>query len=119
DCIRDRNVTGVQTCALPIFSNNVSERWRLGQYLHDKLSQVLAAVKIMINEIQDNVAELDDETTGYISRVKKMIDENISGIRDLAHDIIPVDVEEEGFRSEEHTSELQSRFDLVCRLLLE
>src|SRR5699024_12299163 len=24
-----------------------------------------------------------------------------------------------GFRSEEHTSELQSRFDLVCRLLLE
>src|SRR5207249_11881762 len=26
---------------------------------------------------------------------------------------------EEGVRSEEHTSELQSRFDLVCRLLLE
>src|SRR5438067_7243592 len=25
----------------------------------------------------------------------------------------------QGFRSEEHTSELQSRFDLVCRLLLE
>ena len=25
----------------------------------------------------------------------------------------------EGFRSEEHTSELQSRSDLVCRLLLE
>src|SRR5699024_12210135 len=28
-------------------------------------------------------------------------------------------VEEEDTRSEEHTSELQSRFDLVCRLLLE
>src|SRR5207249_9401421 len=27
--------------------------------------------------------------------------------------------EERRFRSEEHTSELQSRFDLVCRLLLE
>src|SRR5437868_7727785 len=26
---------------------------------------------------------------------------------------------DKGFRSEEHTSELQSRFDLVCRLLLE
>src|SRR5699024_11449843 len=25
----------------------------------------------------------------------------------------------DGYRSEEHTSELQSRFDLVCRLLLE
>src|SRR5207249_11351216 len=29
---------------------------------------------------------------------------------------VPVNVED---RSEEHTSELQSRFDLVCRLLLE
>src|SRR5207249_6074584 len=28
-------------------------------------------------------------------------------------------VREGGVRSEEHTSELQSRFDLVCRLLLE
>src|SRR5699024_12551712 len=28
-------------------------------------------------------------------------------------------MEESMFRSEEHTSELQSRFDLVCRLLLE
>src|SRR5207249_11153036 len=27
--------------------------------------------------------------------------------------------EQRGWRSEEHTSELQSRFDLVCRLLLE
>src|SRR5699024_11983147 len=27
--------------------------------------------------------------------------------------------EEKALRSEEHTSELQSRFDLVCRLLLE
>src|SRR5437868_12167137 len=29
------------------------------------------------------------------------------------------DVHQSGTRSEEHTSELQSRFDLVCRLLLE
>src|SRR5699024_11249936 len=29
------------------------------------------------------------------------------------------DDENVSFRSEEHTSELQSRFDLVCRLLLE
>src|SRR5699024_12425347 len=30
-----------------------------------------------------------------------------------------VDVDVSLYRSEEHTSELQSRFDLVCRLLLE
>src|SRR5699024_11931758 len=30
-----------------------------------------------------------------------------------------VDVDRRAVRSEEHTSELQSRFDIVCRLLLE
>src|SRR5699024_11218062 len=33
--------------------------------------------------------------------------------------ITALDVAAAGHRSEEHTSELQSRFDLVCRLLLE
>src|SRR5437868_11425806 len=37
------------------------------------------------------------------------------GILDLSH----TDWRPEVGRSEEHTSELQSRFDLVCRLLLE
>src|SRR5207249_9890528 len=32
---------------------------------------------------------------------------------------LPSDVAQTYIRSEEHTSELQSRFDLVCRLLLE
>src|SRR5699024_12616655 len=32
---------------------------------------------------------------------------------------LPVRNDGEAVRSEEHTSELQSRFDLVCRLLLE
>src|SRR5699024_12170297 len=35
--------------------------------------------------------------------------------RGLVPDVLPG----QGRRSEEHTSELQSRFDLVCRLLLE
>src|SRR5699024_12544836 len=36
--------------------------------------------------------------------------DNVKGVLDGARDIL---------RSEEHTSELQSRFDLVCRLLLD
>src|SRR5699024_12507937 len=36
------------------------------------------------------------------------------------HALVGVGLVDQGFdRSEEHTSELQSRFDLVCRLLLE
>src|SRR5437868_8605413 len=37
----------------------------------------------------------------------------------IEHLFPPYDELRRGTRSEEHTSELQSRFDLVCRLLLE
>src|SRR5437868_12018274 len=36
-----------------------------------------------------------------------------------AHSLVAGPAPREMLRSEEHTSELQSRFDLVCRLLLE
>src|SRR5699024_12744320 len=36
-----------------------------------------------------------------------------------SEDVAEVEDEKQHDRSEEHTSELQSRFDLVCRLLLE
>src|SRR3712207_7705554 len=42
------------------------------------------------------------------------------GLRGLQYDLFPrVLFNTEGYRSEEHTSELQSRQYLVCRLLLE
>src|SRR5437868_14263294 len=44
-------------------------------------------------------------------------DEVIHGDRILR--VRKFDIDERRSRSEEHTSELQSRFDLVCRLLLE
>src|SRR5207249_11376295 len=40
-------------------------------------------------------------------------------VRQLAARDVAVGERSGGHRSEEHTSELQSRFDLVCRLLLE
>src|SRR5699024_11255640 len=42
---------------------------------------------------------------------------NIASLEGV-HDFVQTD-DQSTFRSEEHTSELQSRFDLVCRLLLE
>src|SRR5699024_11280445 len=39
--------------------------------------------------------------------------------KDFVVDPIQIDVAKKAGRSEEHTSELQSRFELVCRLLLE
>src|SRR5437868_13295652 len=58
-------------------------------------------------------------TTLFRSRVEECLvhrlrDRPIVGPREARRDVLR-DLE----RSEEHTSELQSRFDLVCRLLLE
>src|SRR5437868_15339490 len=63
-------------------------------------------------------------TTLFRSAVhqERLLEMRERGLRVLAREL---EIPEAGFggkelrRSEEHTSELQSRFDLVCRLLLE
>src|SRR5437870_7484005 len=62
--------------------------------------------------------------------IRPMIDDNRGDVRrlrpiehrrtrEVAHEDGEVDVQVAALRSEEHTSELQSRGHLVCRLLLE
>src|SRR5699024_12001925 len=56
-----------------------------------------------------------------VEEVKQILTEEMRGAADLK---VPLEIDlKTGMswfeRSEEHTSELQSRFDLVCRLLLE
>src|SRR5437867_6563459 len=72
DGIRDRTVTGVQTCALPIFASTPRNWCRCDRR--------------RINSAKPPRLGMDPAGSG---------------------------------RSEEHTSELQSPYDLVCRLLLE
>src|SRR5207249_9305377 len=96
DGIRDRNVTGVQTCALPIYIE----------------------VKAVAGDTHLGGEDFDNRMLNYCIRefkkkFKKDVSENPKAIRRLKTAC------ERTKRSEEHTSELQSRFDLVCRLLLE
>src|SRR5207249_11448298 len=58
--------------------------------------------------LRAEIARLDAATRGYIGQAR--------GAGDLLAQIASAS---RAVRSEEHTSELQSRFDLVCRLLLE
>src|SRR5207249_5702398 len=55
-----------------------------------------------------------DEPVGR-AEVDDLSDDGVAPLRDVP----PVEWDHADERSEEHTSELQSRFDLVCRLLLE
>src|SRR5256884_4092416 len=81
DGIRDVAVTGVQTCALPIFGMAQTAQWRPA----------------------DDHAYADARAHGHVG----------PGVE------APSAAPESFGRSEEHTSELQSRLHLVCRLLLE
>src|SRR3989449_1668082 len=123
DGIRDVAVTGVQTCALPILARGgalePAER-RVGCVGH---GAILLASNL-------DRAHLDDQPVvrgrdarrqlgrelGVGRRVREMREEGAPRANALGrlHRLRDREV-----RSEEHTSELQSRLHLVCRLLLE
>src|SRR5690349_23493937 len=81
-------------------------------------SRLRIVVVVREAEVQDEVAvgevRKPDRRQGDIDRAERQV-------RHLLRQREPEDVlaESRGDRSEEHTSELQSRRDLVCRLLLE
>src|SRR5690349_22819542 len=63
------------------------------------------------------------DLSGTLGGVAKATRETIVLLEAAGYDVILVETvgvgQNDGLRSEEHTSELQSRRDLVCRLLLE
>src|SRR5690606_40495701 len=95
DGIRDFHVTGVQTCALPIY---LCDRDFL--LVIDNFEHVIEAAELVAGLLRD------------CPRLKVLVTlEPVGGAACCARSSPP--------RSEEHTSELQSRENLVCRLLLE
>src|SRR5207244_8973915 len=102
DGIRDDLVTGVQTCALPIFTlhrpSNVDDEERIGA-----LARVLGEIALE----REVVFPTHPRTRLRLER---------AGLKlDRVKMLEPVGYLE--MRSEEHTSELQSPDHLVCRLL--
>src|SRR2546430_12794340 len=102
DGIRDLTVTGVQTCALPI--------------LHQAVHAVLESDEALANRV------LEEEDA--INELQIEIDDRVVQLLAL-HQLMATDlrfvlaISRINNRSEEHTSELQSQSNLVCRLLLE
>src|SRR2546427_6861929 len=103
DGIRDLTVTGVQTCALPITTSAPVLAFRTVTYCteNEETPQscvlgfpLLVEAGHMAGQRHDAVLDLDTDGCGAYRRLPRK-------------------------RSEEHTSELQSQSNLVCRLLLE
>src|SRR5258707_9710062 len=102
DGIRDIGVTGVQTCALPISAK-----------LRSQFAQANAAFPAGAFSIKDNGRFLQEV------RVCLSKDLKAQGCFDKGDTSSKNIILRPSRRSEEHTSELQSRQYLVCRLLLE
>src|SRR5699024_11283579 len=104
DGIRDRNVTGVQTCALPIsFAPGANPSY--GAEQNGLLASLNSVAKLPYHWALDGISNTQTINPDALGHSEGERVENLVQVMDG--------------RSEEHTSELQSRFDLVCRLLLE
>src|SRR5687768_5700044 len=87
-----------------------------GEYQRIKLATSLGSALV------GSMYVLDEPSIGLHPRDTDRMVSVLKSLRDLGNTVIVVEHEEEvmrAARSEEHTSELQSRLHLVCRLLLE
>src|SRR5699024_12042060 len=81
----------------------------------------LEYTKININElVQEILPHIQQQAHYKDIKLEVTVDDDVevSGDYGLLRQVI-LNLLSNAVRSEEHTSELQSRFDLVCRLLLE
>src|SRR5256884_5854054 len=139
DGIRDVAVTGVQTCALPINDPQyiVQINREKAKSLLVPFSQITDALQVYMGSVYVNDFDFNNRSyrvyvqadSKFRSQPKdireyylrsdtgKMISlDNLVTVEQTAS---PQVIRHYNLRSEEHTSELQSRLHLVCRLLLE
>src|SRR5699024_11274765 len=111
----DRNVTGVQTCALPIFiPMPLTSSYRF--------SYTIISAQWHRDDEENIAINVFGLSHFCVSRAKlPQVDGVFFSVRSSSHifSLPLISPSNSRKRSEEHTSELQSRFDLVCRLLLE
>src|SRR5699024_5750801 len=104
---------------------DLSTRYISDRFLPDKaidlVDEASAAVKIRNNISNDAELEKVNEQIKKLITQKNMAaaSQNFVKAAQLQDEQNNLEMQREAMRSEEHTSELQSRFDLVCRLLLE
>src|SRR5690606_41072102 len=117
--IRDFHVTGVQTCALPISAGEVGQREPALAHELSADAQVAAhtpALRRVVRRALPEPEVLPDQWgKDRVHRVGRRVVGCV--LFGWIGRLLPA--RRVFHRSEEHTSELQSRENLVCRLLLE
>src|SRR5699024_11357338 len=116
-----RNVTGVQTCALPISRAARAAGTEAGEGPAGSLRAPVASVRaehcaqLVLQRLQARIGAAADLSDLRAGRAAGELRDDLEVALELR---LGAGRAHHHPRSEEHTSELQSRFDLVCRLLL-
>src|SRR5699024_6493237 len=111
------NQNGTTSQTTPENLNTIEEVLKQQDLLMRNLSEIKKNEKERENRHNELLKSLEDSTSNFDESTHATKD-NFMNVATSYLRKLDTDNQEQD-RSEEHTSELQSRFDLVCRLLLE
>lgn len=90
-----KKVEEIKELQRAVSKTDVNQRWYIGQYLHDEVAQSLLSASFLATNIKD---ELDKREKNLMKKMEDLIDiinQNVEAVRDLSHEVIPVNQEEE------------------------
>jgi two-component system CheB/CheR fusion protein len=79
-----------------ILKNDVLERWKVGAYLHDDLAQTLVYAQISLDDALAKLKKDGYDLGSEWQDIQEILERGISEVRNLSHEIVPIDVEEDG-----------------------
>lgn len=91
-----QKVKKIKNLQRQLIKQNVNERWRVGELLHDHIGQSLVSVEIMLNNVKTSIDDEETELKESIDTVIDVVRNSMKDARDLSHEIVPVDIEEGG-----------------------
>jgi signal transduction histidine kinase len=103
-----------------ILKINVNERWKVGQHLHDEVAQSLVAAEIMLDSLKSNLEESENDLTAEIDEITDIFMTSVDHIRDLSHEILPIDVEARGMGHsfDQLAKRMRKIYHLNCEITL-
>ena len=98
-----------------------NERRRIGLNLHDDLGQKLTGIALMCKGLQVQLDRRGSEGAAEAARIHALIQETMSQTRDLSHDLVTLDVQEQDLATamEGMVLHVKRTFNISCRFQCE
>lgn len=78
-----------ETKAKAVLEAEENERQRIGKELHDGIGQMLSAVKLNIEGLENNITHNPNTFMHYTNTTKQLLDESVKEVRTISHNLMP------------------------------